>query len=113
MFDAFTVQHSLHSIHCTAFTAQHSLHSIHCTKETFNLNEQTSYPKILWLLTRAIALAALVALIFTAAPASAQDPDFDTIDDPLNGEYELFTVDDLLIMRSKAVNNNTTPSCHD
>ncbi|MFN2140593.1 MAG: FG-GAP repeat domain-containing protein, partial [Candidatus Promineifilaceae bacterium] len=40
--------------------------------------------------------------------AAASDPDFNTIDDPLNGEYELFTVDDLLIMRSKAVNNNTT-----
>jgi hypothetical protein len=40
--------------------------------------------------------------------AAASDPDFSTIDDPLNGEYELFTVDDLLIMQSKAVNNNTT-----
>ena len=33
--------------------------------------------------------------------AVAQDPDFSEVDDPLNGEYELFTVDDLLIMRTK------------
>ena len=34
-----------------------------------------------------------------SAAAVAQDPDFSTVDDPLNGDYELFTVDDLLIIR--------------
>jgi hypothetical protein len=46
-------------------------------------------------------------LLLTGSVLAAQDPNFSDIDDPLNGEYELFTVDDLLIMRTKPVNNNT------
>ncbi len=38
----------------------------------------------------------------------ADDPDFSMIDDPLNFEYDLFPADDLLIMRSNPVDNNTS-----
>lgn len=37
-----------------------------------------------------------------------QSPDFGDVNDPLNGDYQLFTVDDLLIARTKGQNNNTT-----
>ena len=40
--------------------------------------------------------------------APATDPDFSTVDDPLNGDYELYTVDDLVISRAKALNSNLT-----
>ena len=53
-------------------------------------------------------LVVLLALCFAAAPVQAQDPDFDTIDDPLNGDYELYTVDDLLISRTKPENSDTS-----
>ena len=38
--------------------------------------------------------------------AVASDPDFSTIDDPLNGDYVLYTVDDLVISRSEAQNSS-------
>ena len=53
-------------------------------------------------------LAFLLLLGFAAKPAFAQDPDFSTIDDPLNGDYELYTVDDLVVARTKPENSNTT-----
>ena len=39
--------------------------------------------------------------------AVAQDPDFDTVDDPLDGDYQLFTVDDLVLARTKPMNSHT------
>jgi hypothetical protein len=48
-----------------------------------------------------------VGLLLSGGVLMAQDPNFNDIDDPLNGQYELFTVDDLLIMRTKPLNNNT------
>jgi hypothetical protein len=68
------------------------------------------------LLTAVFFLPALAqetpdATVGEPSPASAAvvaaDPDFSTIDDPLNGDYELFTVDDLIIARTKPANNNT------
>jgi hypothetical protein len=67
-----------------------------------------------------VALCAILLATITLSPTLAQegpdtsdgqqapagttavtsDPDFSTVDDPLNGDYELFTVDDLLIMRT-------------
>ena len=38
--------------------------------------------------------------------AVASDPDFSTVDDPLNGDYVLYAVDDLVIARSKAQNSS-------
>ena len=43
-----------------------------------------------------------------SAGAAVSDPDFNTINDPLNGEFELFTVDDLLTSRTKPQNGGTT-----
>ena len=54
-------------------------------------------------------IAVFVALLIGATPLLAQDagPDFKAIYEPLNGEYELYTVDDLVISRTKPTNNNT------
>ncbi len=85
-----------------------------------------SAPRLLAMLV----LCAIILMVVTLAPmlaqedpamadgeqapasneAAATNPDFSTIDDPLNGEYELFTVDDLVIARTKPANNNTTSS---
>ncbi len=70
---------------------------------------QSAPNQYLW--TLAIpALVILVLLGFAAKPAFAQDFNFGTIDDPLNGDYELFTVDDLVVARTNPENNNTTSS---
>ncbi|MCB0139578.1 MAG: VCBS repeat-containing protein [Caldilineaceae bacterium] len=55
-------------------------------------------------------LTPLIMLCLITKPTLAQEPDFDHIDDPLHGEYELFTVDDLVIFRTKAVSNSITSS---
>ncbi len=52
-------------------------------------------------------MGTVMALSLFIGSAYAQDPDFDNIDDPLMGEYELNTVDDLLISRTKPLNSNT------
>ncbi len=51
----------------------------------------------------------LIAVWFGAMPGRvyAQDPDFNSINDPLNGDYELFNVDDLLVMRTKPLSSST------
>src|SRR5690606_17277627 len=54
-----------------------------------------------------VSLALLVAMSLLNKPALAQDPDFSAIDDPLDGQYELFAVDDLLIQRPKGQNSST------
>ncbi len=62
------------------------------------------------------ALITLLVLIIAGVPLLAreeaptapdQDPDFSQVDDPLNGELQLFTVDDLLIARTKPENSKT------
>ena len=46
-------------------------------------------------------LVLLLALVVTSRPVMAQnDPDFGAIDDPLDGDYEVFTVDDFVIYRT-------------
>ena len=55
-------------------------------------------------------MGTVMALSLFIGSAYAQDPNFDTIDDPLDGEYELYTVDDLLIFRTTSRNNNTASS---
>ena len=47
------------------------------------------------------------ASVEAATPTPMPTPNFGEVDDPLNGEYELFTVDDLVIGRTKPVNSNT------
>ena len=61
-----------------------------------------------------LLVLALFALLIAAVPllarddtAVAQDPDFSAVDDPLNGDYELFTVDDLVISRATPLDNKT------
>ncbi|MDX1415868.1 MAG: VCBS repeat-containing protein [Candidatus Promineifilaceae bacterium] len=49
----------------------------------------------------------------TAQDGSAtpnEDPDFSTVEDPLQGDYELFSVDDLLVQRPTVANLQTTIS---
>ena len=74
------------------------------------MKHQLSPTHTLFRLAILTPLVVLLALCFAAAPALAQDPDFDAIDDPLNGAFELYTVDDLLISRTKPQNDNTTSS---
>ncbi len=52
-------------------------------------------------------LAILLLLGFAAEPAFAQDPNFSTIDDPLEGQWELSTVNDLVLYQSHSAFNNT------
>jgi hypothetical protein len=94
--------------------------------KTNNVQEKTrlSGARLLTLL----ALLALLLLVVTLAPtlaqedqgmpegeqapasagAVAQDPDFSTVDDPLNGDYELFTVDDLVITPPNLIKINSS-----
>lgn len=49
-------------------------------------------------ITRPFLFAAwLLSCFLVSVTAHAQDPDFSSIDDPLNGSYKLFRVDDLMI----------------
>ncbi len=77
------------------------------------LHPAGAFSRTLFRFTILALLIVFAALISTGLPLSAredeavdQDPDFSTIDDPLDGDYELYTVDDLLISRTKGVNGN-------
>jgi hypothetical protein len=66
--------------------------------------------QILLRVMSALLLAILIAALLPAiliATAYADDPNFATINDPLNGDYEVFTVDDLLIFRTTPLDNGT------
>ena len=57
-----------------------------------------------------LGLAGLLsaAVWLGAGPARAQSPDFSTVDDPLDGNYQLFRVDDLVVTRPVAASANST-----
>ena len=59
-------------------------------------------------LARLALLVIVAAFALMARPALAQDdPNFAAINDPLDGEYEIFTVDDLLIAVTKPLASDT------
>ncbi len=46
------------------------------------------------------------------AQVDDQSPDFSTVDDPMNGNYQLFTVDDLVVRRPIVTPTGEIPSLH-